>query len=77
MEENTIRKKPVIRYDHKIDVLYIVAKKGVEDEFVEVAPGVNVELNEQGDVIGIEILNASKVLRSVFRSANKLETAKL
>ena len=72
-----IRKKPVIRYDHKIDALYIIAKKGAEDEFVEVAPGVSVELNEQGDVIGIEILNASKILRSVFRSANKLEAAKL
>jgi len=72
-----IRKKPVVRYDHKIDALYIVAKKGVEDEFVEIAPGINVELNEQGDVIGIEILNASKVLRSVFRPAHKLETAKL
>lgn len=72
-----IRKKPVIRYDHKIDALYIIAKKGAEDEFVEIAPGINVELNEQGDVIGIEILNASKVLRSVFRPAHKLETAKL
>lgn len=72
-----IRKKSVVRYDHKIDALYIIAKKGVEDEFVEIAPGINVELNEQGDVIGIEILNASKVLRSVFRPAHKLETVKL
>lgn len=72
-----IKKKPVVRYDNKIDALYIVAKKGLEEEFVEVAPGVNVELNEEGDVIGIEILNASKILRSVFRSVSKLETARI
>ena len=75
--ENMI-KKPVVRYDNKADALYIVAKKGSEEEFIEVAPGVNVELNEQGDVIGIEILNASKILRSVFRSiSSKPETAKV
>jgi len=77
MEEGMIKKKPVVRYDNKIDALYIVAKKGLEEEFVEVAPGVNVELNEEGDVIGIEILNASKILRSVFRSVSKLETARI
>ncbi len=71
-----IKRKPIVRYDTKIDALYIIAKKGTEEEFVEVAPGVNVELNDQGDVIGIEILNASKVLRSVFRSLSKLEAAK-
>ena len=72
-----IKKKPIVRYDNKVDALYIVAKKGPEEEFVEVAPGVNVELNEQGEVIGIEILNASKVLRSAFRSFSKLETARV
>ena len=72
-----IKKKPIVRYDNKVDALYIVAKKGVEEEFVEVAPGVNVELNEQGDVIGIEILNASRVLRSVFRSVSKSEATKV
>ena len=72
-----IKKKPLVRYDNKADALYIVAKQGLEEEFVEVAPGVNVELNEQGDVIGIEILNASKILRPVYRSVSKLETARI
>jgi len=72
-----IKRKPIVRYDNKVDALYIVAKKGIEEEFVEVAPGVNVELNDQGDVIGIEILNASKILRAVFRSVSKLEAAKV
>ena len=63
--------KPTVSYDSKSDVLYIVAKKGEEEEFVEIAPGVNVELNEQGEVIGIEILNASNFLKPVARPLYK------
>lgn len=59
--------KPVVNYDPKADVLYIVAKKGKEEEFVEIAPGLNAELDENGKVIGIEILNASNVLKSVAK----------
>ena len=57
-------KKPLINYDYESDVLYIVAKKAREEEFVEVAPGINVELDERGQLIGIEILNASKMLKA-------------
>lgn len=35
------------------------------------APGVNVELNDRGGVIGIEILNASRLFRSVTKSMYK------
>jgi uncharacterized protein YuzE len=57
--------KPLINYDYESDVLYIVAKKSVEEEFVEVAPGINVELDDRGQVTGIEILNASKCLKPI------------
>lgn len=59
--------KPVVNYDPKADVLYIVAKKGKEEEFVEIAPGLNAEIDADGKVIGIEILNASNVLKSVAK----------
>lgn len=55
-----------VNYDSKSDALYLGLKNGIEEEFVEVAPGVNVELDEQGKVLGVEILNASRVLRSVL-----------
>ena len=58
-------RKPLVSYDEKSDVLYIVSKPGQEEEYVEVAPGVNVELNDRGEVIGIEILNASNFLKPV------------
>lgn len=51
-----------IYYDKKTDVLWFNLKSGTEEEYKEVAPGVNLELNKKGELLGIEILNASKVL---------------
>lgn len=59
--------KPLLNYDSKSDILYIAIKKGKEEEFVEIAQGVNVELDENGKVIGIEILNASNFLKPVAK----------
>ena len=69
--------KKIVNYDPKSDVLYMGVKKGIEEEFVEISPGINVELDQNGQVIGIEILNASKVLKSVVKPLQKqiLETA--
>ena len=61
-------KEPLVRYDSKADAIYILTRKGAEEEVVEMAPGVNLELNEQGGVIGIEILNASRLFRGVTKS---------
>jgi len=66
-----MNKKPIINYDSKSDILYIVAKKGKEEEFVEIAPGINVELDDRGQVIGIEILNASKYLKPIAKPLYK------
>lgn len=60
-------KKSQVEYDAKADILYIVARKGREEEFVEIAPGVNVELDEKGEVIGIEILDASSFFKPVAK----------
>lgn len=59
--------KPVVNYDTKSDVLYILAKKAEEEEFVEIAPGINIELDEKGEVIGVEILNASKFFKPIAK----------
>jgi len=69
--EEDMNNKPKVNYDPKADILYIVAKKGKEEEFVEIAPGLNVELDENGKVIGIEILNASNFLKSVAKPLYK------
>lgn len=51
-----------IYYDKKSDALWLLIKSGFEEEVKEVSPGVNVELGKNGEILGIEILNASKVL---------------
>ncbi len=62
------RKKlePIVNYDPSTDVLYLVTQEGIEAEFKEVIPGVNVEMDEAGQVIGVEILEASRVLKNVL-----------
>lgn len=62
-----MKNKPLVNYDPKSDVLYIVTRRGKEEEFVEVAPGIHVELDDKGKVIGIEILHASKFFKPVAK----------
>lgn len=59
--------KQITHYDQHSDVLYLGMKKGTEEEFAEIAPGISAELDAKGNVIGIEILNASKILSQVIK----------
>ena len=56
-----------IQYDKESDVLYLGIHKGIEEEFVEIAPGISVELDESGKVIGVEVLNASRIPKSISK----------
>jgi uncharacterized protein YuzE len=58
-----------IRYSPDSDVLYFLLAEGEEEYFEEPIPGVHVEYDESGHVIGVEILNASKVLRNFLQRA--------
>ena len=73
---NKLNNKKMVNYDAQSDVLYFGIKKGIEEEFVEISPGVNVELDGNKRVIGIEILDASKVLRPVVKHLWKRMFAK-
>jgi len=52
-------------FDEKEDILYL-AKEGMEHEVVEISPGVNAELDKKGNLIGIELFNASTLLKNVI-----------
>ena len=54
-----------VHYDEETDVLYL-ARKGKEEQVIEVHPGVNLELDSKGDLIGVEILRASLLLKGVI-----------
>lgn len=59
-----------INYDPKSDVFYLILKKGYEESHEEVAPGIFVELDDRGRLLGIEILNASKNIGKLFKEVN-------
>mgnify|MGYP001606770725 CR=1 FL=1 len=46
-------------YFDKEDVLYLKISEGSESESIELSPNITVELNDKGEMIGVEILNAS------------------
>jgi uncharacterized protein YuzE len=47
-------------YDEKSDSLFIYLKEGEEESFEEIVPGINVELDKDNEIIGIEILQVSR-----------------
>jgi len=52
-----------MRYFEKEDILHLVIKQGKEASSVEMSPYITVELDESGDMIGIEIQNATHFIR--------------
>jgi len=56
------------------DVLYFLVRDGEEERFVEVAEGVNVELDMEGQLLSVEILNASRFLRATIGPSAALRT---
>ena len=59
-----------VTYDEKEDILYL-AKEGKEEEVVELSPGVNIELDAAGSLIGVELFNASTLFKDVIKSMEK------
>ena len=59
-----------IFYDEAEDILYL-AKEGEKEEVIEVSPGVNMELDASGKLIGVEIFRASMRFKDVLRQMEK------
>lgn len=64
-----------IFYDKDIDALWLFVKKGKEAESKEVSPGISIELNDKGELLGIEILNASKIFEEEVKPSKKVNFA--
>lgn len=52
-----------LTYFDKEDVLHLAITDDTEGGSVEISPDITAELNNKGELIGIEILNASKFIR--------------
>jgi uncharacterized protein YuzE len=57
-------------YDDEEDILFL-AKEGEEAEVVEISPGINMELDSNGNLIGVEVFHASMMFKDVLKSMGK------
>ena len=55
--------KPRMMYFEQDDVLHLAISDEPEAGSVELAPNITVELNDKGEMIGVEILEASRFIR--------------
>jgi len=53
-------------YFNNEDILHLLISEGKESSSVELTPNITAELNEHGELIGFEILEASSFLRDYF-----------
>ena len=73
--------KPEMTYFKTEDILHIVISDDIETGSIELSPNITAELNAQGELIGIEILEASSFIRDLVLEAaqakmlNLLKTA--
>ena len=51
VKENKKEKNNNLRYDNESDSLYFIIKKDLENNFIELSPGINMEFNEKGEII--------------------------
>ena len=58
--------KPRLVYFEQEDILHLALAEGPEAQSVELSPNITAELNEKGELIGIEILKASPFLRDTI-----------
>ena len=61
--------KPRMKYFKEEDILHLVISDEKEAGSVELSPNITAELNEKGELIGIEILEASSFIRDSILEA--------
>lgn len=60
------QRKLKIHYDSDADALSMVVRAGRQERFEELSPGISVEYDRHGKVLGFEILNASRHFRAAL-----------
>ena len=59
-------KKPKLLYFDQEDILHLVISEEEEANSIGLSPNITAELNKKGELIGIEILNASTFVRDAI-----------
>lgn len=68
---------PKLSYFEKEDILHLAISNEKEFGSVEVSPNVTAELNEDGELIGIEIIGASSFLRDTVLESTQAKLLQL
>ena len=58
-------RKPRMTYFEKEDILHLSISDEPESDSIELSPNITAELNDDGKLIGIEILNASTFIENI------------
>lgn len=69
--------KSNMRYFEDEDVLHLVVADGEEARSVELGPNITVELDQDNQLLGVEILNASAFLRDAVLDSVQAKTLQL
>ena len=65
------KKLPKVVYDKESDSLYMIISKGKQEGYIELAPNVN--FRDARKIIGLEILQASKILKRAKKQMELLQ----
>ena len=57
---------PKLAYFEQEDILHLIVSAQDEASSIELSPNITAELNESGELIGIEILNASTFVQETL-----------
>ena len=66
-----------LSYFEKEDILHLAISDEQESGSVEISPNITAELNDKGELIGIEILDASKFLRDSILESTQAKLLQL
>ncbi|MDQ4078864.1 MAG: DUF2283 domain-containing protein [Chloroflexota bacterium] len=66
--------KTRLRYFEHEDILHLLISEEPEGRSLELSPDITVELNDQNELIGVEILNARKFLRDAVLETIQVRT---
>ncbi len=57
-----VKNKMLLKYDPKVDAAYLMFKKAKQVTTIQLSEEVSINLGEEEEVVGLEILDASKFL---------------
>ena len=69
--------KTSMTYFKDDDILHIVISNGKEANSIELSPNITAEIDEKGELIGIEILDASSFIRDSILESSQAKILEL